>query len=76
MCAPGRSVRFSASASEPALLLALTAARLQESGGAAIAVRTGQERWIPAGRIVVFENAGPDSSEFLRFDFKTAPVVP
>jgi hypothetical protein len=76
ICAPGGSVRFAAGASEPALLVALSAARLQESGATEITVRTGQERWIPAGRVVVFENAGPASSEFLRFDFKTAPVVP
>jgi hypothetical protein len=75
MCAPGRSVRFSAGASEPALLIALSAARLRESDSG-ITLRMGQERWVPADSVVVFENPGPDSSEFLRFDFKTAPVAP
>jgi quercetin dioxygenase-like cupin family protein len=74
ICAPGSSVRFSAGTSEPALLIALSAARLQDSGGAAITFRPGQERWIPAHSVHVLENIGPDSSEFLRFDFKTAPI--
>jgi hypothetical protein len=76
ICAPGRSARFSTGASEPALLIALSVARLRESGGSEITVRTGQERWIPADSVVAFENAGPDSSEFLRFDFKTGPEAP
>ena len=73
--APGRPVRLTASASEPALLIALKAAKLRASSGAVESVTPGQERWIPAGGAAAFENVGTESSEFLRFDFKTAPLT-
>jgi quercetin dioxygenase-like cupin family protein len=72
-CAPGRSVQFTTAPAEPSLLVAVTDARLRESGIEA-AVRTGQERWLAAGTTLGVENVGPASSEFLRFDFKTAPI--
>ena len=74
--APGRSIRIGTAASEPSLLIALQAAHLREPSGAAFTVRVGHERWVPANSAVAFENAGPESSEFLRFDFKTAPISP
>lgn len=75
ICAPGRSVRLTAAASEPSLLIALEVAQLRESSGSAVTIRVGQERWIPGSSVVAFENVGPESSEFLRFDFKTAPIA-
>jgi quercetin dioxygenase-like cupin family protein len=73
--APGLSVRLAATPSEPSLVIALQPAKLRESGGSDITVRVGQERWIPADAEVRFENLGSGPSEFLRFDFKTAPVA-
>ena len=72
ICAPNRSVQLATTASEPALLIAFGAAQLREKD-AAVTMRVGQERWIPAGSTVTFENVGSQASEFLRFDFKTPP---
>lgn len=72
ICVPGRSVRLSAGASEPSLLIAFQAAQLREKDST-VALRAGQERWMSAGSTVTFENVGSRLSEFLRFDFKTAP---
>ena len=74
ICAPGRSVRVAAAASEPSLLIAFQAAQLRDKGSD-VTVRVGQERWIPAGSTDTFENVGSQSSEFLRFDFKTKPTA-
>ena len=41
----------------------------------ALAAQPGQQRWIPAGSTLTFENVGSQSSEFLRFDFKTQPIA-
>jgi hypothetical protein len=75
ICAAGRSMRLEARAAEPSLLIALQPAQLRESG-ADIALRIGQERWINANTALAFENHGAGPSEFLRFDFKTAPIKP
>lgn len=72
--APGRSLRLSAGTSEPALLIAFEPAQLREKD-ADVTVRPGQERWMPAGSAVTYENLGSRSSEFLRFDFKTTPTT-
>jgi hypothetical protein len=72
--APGRFVHFAAAASEPSLLIAFQAAQLRANGEDG-SMRLGQERWIPAGSKVTFDNVGPESSEFLRFDFKTQPIA-
>jgi hypothetical protein len=71
--APGRTLRIATPSGEPALLIALRETRVRESGGPEVAVRLGQERWVPAGNQLVLEHAGTGASEFLRFDFRTAP---
>jgi hypothetical protein len=73
ICAPGRSLRVAATPSEPSLLIALQAAQLRESG-ADVSLRLGQERWIAVNAALAFENRGVRPNEFLRFDFKTAPI--
>jgi hypothetical protein len=73
ICAAGRSMRLAANASEPALLIALQPTQLRESS-ADISLRVGQERWIAANTAFTFDNRGAGPSEFLRFDFKTAPI--
>lgn len=72
--ASGRFLRLSAAPSEPALLIAFEPAQLREKDSN-VTIRTGQERWLPAGSSVIYENAGSRSSEFLRFDFKTTPTT-
>lgn len=74
ICAPGRSIRLSATASEPTLLISFQAAQLREKRSDVI-MRIGQERWVPAGSTVTYENVGSQPTEFLRFDFKTAPTT-
>lgn len=74
VCAPGRSLRLSAPAPQPALLIAFAASQLRDSG-VDLTMRPGQERWLPAGSTTTLENAGSDASEFLRFDFKTGPLT-
>lgn len=74
ICAPGGSVRLAAGTSEPSLLIAFQAAQLRDKGSD-VTMRVGQERWIPAGSTVTFENVGLQSSEFLRLDFKTKPIT-
>jgi hypothetical protein len=74
IAAPGRSLRLTAAASEPALLIAFQAARLRAHGADA-SMRPGQERWSPGGSTVTLDNVGSQSTEFLRFDFKTQPVA-
>jgi hypothetical protein len=72
--ASGRALRLSTARSEPALLIAFEPAQLREKDSN-VTIRTGQERWLPAGSSVIYENVGPRSSEFLRFDFKTTPTT-
>ena len=39
-----------------------------------ISMRLGQERWLSTGATLVVQNVGAGTAEFLRFDFKTAPM--
>jgi hypothetical protein len=73
--APLGVVRLSAPASEPALLIALADTQLRHSDGRDITMSLGQERWLAAGSEMGLENRGQESSEFLRFDFKTTPLT-
>jgi hypothetical protein len=66
-------MRLAAGPSEPALLIAVQAAQLRESG-ADVSLRLGQERWMGVNTVLAFDNHRSGPSEFLRFDFKTAPV--
>jgi hypothetical protein len=73
--APGQSIRLAmAAAHEPALLIALSDSRLRGSDGPAN-LKIGQERWLAGGSAVTLHNAGAQAGEFLRFDFKTAPIA-
>jgi hypothetical protein len=74
ICAPGRSIRIAAATSEPSLLIAFQAAQLR-AGDKDLTMRPGQERWIHAGSTTTLDNVGSQSSEFLRFDFKTQPIA-
>jgi hypothetical protein len=69
------SRRDATAPSEPMLLIALRDAALRTSDGSKTLLGLGHERWLPGGTAVVFENHGSESSEFLRFDFKTGPVT-
>jgi hypothetical protein len=64
---PSQRVRLSASATEPALFIAVTAAP-------SLNLALGQERWLTVNQSTEFENSGTDSIELLRFDMKTSPV--
>lgn len=74
--APGRSMRLTAKASEPALLVALQPAQLRAPAGEDITLRVGQERWMAANTVMALENRSSEPTEFLRFDFKTGPIKP
>lgn len=68
------------SASEPALLIALSPAKFRISGkkikAAQVNLEMGRARWLDAGRQETLDNSGGAPIEFLRFDFKTKPVKP
>ncbi|HKY05683.1 MAG TPA: hypothetical protein VJQ56_12375 [Blastocatellia bacterium] len=78
VCAAGREIDVSASASEPALLIALSPADLRASGSngnsAKVKLGLGQERWVAANQQERLENVGRLPAEMLRFDFKTRPL--
>jgi hypothetical protein len=73
-CAPKRSLQIATGQAEPSLLIALQDARLRENSSD-IPIRIGQERWLSAGTAFVLKNTGHHPGEFLRFDFKTAPLA-
>jgi hypothetical protein len=64
---PSQRVHISASATEPALLVAVTPA-------AAVALELGQERFLDVNQSTDFVNRGHDAIELLRFDLKTSPI--
>jgi hypothetical protein len=75
VCAPRKSLEVSASSSEPALFVSLSAGRARTKAAAKeIALGLGQTIWAPGGQQEKFENLGEAPLEFLRFDLKTAPV--
>jgi Tfp pilus assembly protein PilF len=74
ICAAGKKCDFIATATEPALLLALTAAHFKSAPGAPIKLALGQTRWLEASKQEQWENAGGEAAELLRFDFKTPPL--
>ena len=78
VCAVGKKLDFSATATEPALLIALTPSKFKvhERKGkmAALGLEMGQNTWVAAGQQKEFENAGGAPAELLRFDFKTKPL--
>jgi Tfp pilus assembly protein PilF len=73
-CAAGKKCEYVAPATEPGLLVALTAAQLKPAQGRPVELAPGQTRWLEAGKKEQWENAGKEAAELLRFDFKTAPL--
>ncbi len=78
ICAAGRKLEVSTSASEPSLLIALSPADFKMSVGAGKARRVklgmGQGNWVGVGQQAQLENTGSAPAEMLRFDFKTKPL--
>lgn len=78
--APNKKMDVLTSASEPALLIALSPAKFRISGkkikAAQVNLEMGRARWLDAGRQETLDNSGGAPIEFLRFDFKTKPVKP
>lgn len=77
-CAAGKKLDLTFNSTEPALLVALTPARLKRSRDkekpARLKVETGQTVWVDSNRQEQFENTGDAAAEMLRFDFKTKPL--
>lgn len=73
ICATGKQCEFTASATEPSLLLALTGAQFKERGKQ-LKLEPGQTRWLAAGKQERLENSGNTPVELLRFDFRTKPL--
>jgi len=73
-CAAGKKCEYVATATEPGLLVALTAAQFKPARGRPVKLAPGQTRWLGAGKKEQLENVGKEAVESLRFDFKTAPL--
>jgi|SRR5215471_1818051 len=74
--APNKSMDVSTNASQPALLIALTASELQTVGGTSkerLKLDVGKTVWIPEGQQRQFANSAFAPVELLRFAFKTKP---
>src|SRR5262249_17239940 len=77
VCAPHKSLEVSAGASEPALLVSLNAVQFRgKSATKQTQLELGQTIWVARNRRERFENLGDAPMEFLRFDFRTAPLKP
>jgi tetratricopeptide (TPR) repeat protein len=74
VCAAGKSCEFASTATEPGLFVALTAVQFKPPRGEMLNLAPGQTRWLAAGAPEQGMNAGKESAEWLRFDFKTAPL--
>ena len=78
LCAAGKACVFALNTKEPSLLVALTDIQFKPargpSGGKPVEFTTGQTRWLAIGKGEPWTNAGKDAAEWLRFDFKTAPL--
>jgi hypothetical protein len=78
VCAPGMGLDVPAGASGPALLIALSPARLIVIGSKGKAQKLnlglGQTSWQPAGKQARLESPGIAAAELLWFEFKTKPV--
>lgn len=74
---PGKTVEVS-TATEPALLVALTTGQLKalcEASAEEIPLELGLARWLPRGSGSTLENVSGATVEFLRFDLKTEPLT-
>lgn len=76
VCVKDKACDLSANATEPALLVALTRAELKSSTGKGQSnLEPGKTKWIAAGQRGVLINREEQAVEFLRFEFKTKPVI-
>jgi hypothetical protein len=78
VCAAGKRLDLSTSATEPALLIALSQSKFKvhesKDKRATLKLEMGQNAWIDTGQQKGFENTGTAPAEMLRFDFKTKPL--
>jgi hypothetical protein len=78
VCAAGKKLDVSATASEPTLLVALTPAGFKASRGKGkggkLNLALGQTEWIALNQQAQLENTGKAPAELLRFEFKTKPL--
>jgi hypothetical protein len=78
VCAAGKKLDVSANASEPTLLVALSAGTLKASRSKGksgkLNLAMGQTEWVALNQQEVLENTGKEPVELLRFDFKTRPL--
>jgi hypothetical protein len=75
VCAAGKSLTVSTSASEPALFVALTPAQFKarrgNGGATSLKLGMGQTMWLDVNQSDRLENIDKALAEMLRFDFKT-----
>lgn len=73
---PGHSAEVQTTATEPAILVSVTSARLTIAGNATSEINLvpGQERWIVEKRREVLSNTGRTPVELIRVDFLTRPA--
>lgn len=74
--APNKSMDVSTNATQPTLLIALTASEIRTTGGKRkerLILDVGKTVWIPEGQQRQFENSTGAPVELLRFAFKTKP---
>ena len=78
VCAAGKKLDVSTTATEPALLIALSPSKFKvhetKDKRATLKLEMGQHSWIEAGQQKGFENTGTAPAEMLRFDLKTNPL--
>ncbi len=76
--APRKKIDVLVNATEPALLIALSAAKFNIHGrknkAGQLNLDLGRTRWLAASQPETLENASDAPAELLRFDFKTKPV--
>lgn len=76
--AAGKKLDVSPSATEPALLIALSPARFKATGAKGkttkLNLELGKSAWLAKSEQQLFENVGDSPAELLRFDLKTKPV--
>lgn len=78
LIAPGESLEVASSAGHPALLVALTAARVEMNGAgdppASPRVQVGDARWVDPSRRARIRGERDRPAELLRFDLKAKPA--
>ena len=78
VCATGKRLDLSTSATEPALLIALSPSKFKvhesKNKRSTLKLEMGDKGWIEAGQQKGFENTATAPAEMLRFDFKTKPL--